>query len=158
MKKGVKLIRYIHASDMTIDKFLLPSGFCSPEHKILTSLEITLRRNSEVLVEKRSVPCRVVVYVFVQRFINSREVEKRWNVEVGGNMSERLSRNVEEWGSTLWKRRRVAVLVMVSILGSLKGRRFRVLVLIGGVSESFCGLIEHKLGGGEEHELRSSTR
>ena len=52
----------------------------------------------------------------------------------------------------------IAVPVKVSMLSCLKGDGFRVLVLIEGVTESFCGLIEHKLRRGEEHELRSSTR
>ena len=73
-------------------------------------------------------------------------------------MNEGLSGNVEEMYPTLWERRRVAVPVKVSMLGCWKGGGFRVLVLIGYVSESFCGLIEHKLGRGEEHGLRSSTR
>lgn len=73
-------------------------------------------------------------------------------------MSERLSGNVEEGCPALWERRRIAVPVKVSMLGCLRRGVFRVLVLIEGVSGSFCGLIEHKLGGGEEHELRPSTR
>lgn len=73
-------------------------------------------------------------------------------------MGERFSRNVEDGGSTLRERRGVEVSVKVSMLGCLKGGRFCVFVLIGSVSGSFCGLIEHKLGGGERHELRSSTR
>ena len=73
-------------------------------------------------------------------------------------MDERLSGNIEEMYPAPWERRRVAVPVKVSMLGCLKGDGFRVLVLIGCVSGGFCGLIEHKLGGGEEHELRSSTR
>jgi len=73
-------------------------------------------------------------------------------------MSERLSGNIEEGRSTLWERRRVAVPVKVSMLDCLKGGGFRVLVLIECVFGSFRGLIEHKLGGGGEHELQSSTR
>lgn len=73
-------------------------------------------------------------------------------------MGEGLSRNVEDVGSTLWERRRVEVSVKVSMLGCLKGGRLCVLVLIGCVSGSCCGLIEHKLGGSKQHELRSSTR
>jgi len=50
---------------MTIDEFLSPSGFCSSESDTLDSTEVTLRGYSEELAEKRSIPCRVVVYVFV---------------------------------------------------------------------------------------------
>lgn len=143
---------------MTVDKLLFPSRFCLSKHETLDPLEVTLRGDSEELTEKRSVPRQVVVYVFVERFINPREVEKSGNVEVGSDVSERLSGNVQEGCSALWERRRVAVPVKVSMLSCLKGDGFRVFVLIEGVSESFCGLIEHKLGRGEEHELRSSTR
>jgi hypothetical protein len=94
----------------------------------------------------------------MQRFVDPRKVEESRNVEVRGDMNERLSGNVEEMYPTLWDGRRVAVLVKFSMLGCLKGGGLCVLVLIGCVSGSFCGLIEHKLGGGEEHELRSSTR
>lgn len=73
-------------------------------------------------------------------------------------MGEGLSRNVEDGGSTIWERRRVEVSVEVSMLGCLKGCRVCVLVLIGSVPGSFGGLIEHKLGGSEQHELRSSAR
>ena len=73
-------------------------------------------------------------------------------------MKERLPGNVEEMYPALWERRRVAVPVKVSMLGCLEGGGFRVFVLIGCGSGSFCRLIGHKLGGGEEHELRSSTR
>lgn len=57
--------RHAHTSDITVDEFLFPSRFCLPEHEALNSLEITLGRHSEELTEKRSIPCRVVVYVFV---------------------------------------------------------------------------------------------
>lgn len=137
---------------MTVGELSLPSGFCSSEHKTLNSLEVTLGRDSEELAEKRSVPRRVVVYVFVQRFVDSREVKKSGDIEVGGNMGERFPRNVKEGCSTLWERRRVVALVVVSMLGSLKGGRFRVLFLVGSLSGCFCGLIKHKLGGDEKFE------
>ena len=143
---------------MTVDELLFPSRFCSSEHDTLGSLEVTLGRHSEELAEKRSVPRRVVVYVFVERLINPQEVKKSGDVEVGRNVGERLSGNTEERCSGPWERRRVAVLVKDSMLGCLEGAGFRVVVLIESFSVRLCGLIEHKLGGGEEHELRSSTR
>jgi hypothetical protein len=151
-------VGYAHTGDITVDKLLFPSRFCLPKHKTLDPLEVILWRHSEELTEKRSVPRRVIVYVFVERFINSREVEKSGNFKVGSDVSERLSGNAEERCSALWERRRVAVRVKVSMLGCLKGGGFRVLVLIEDVSESFCGLIEHKLGRGEGHKLGPPTR
>jgi len=143
---------------MTVYELLFPGGFCSPKHETLDSLGVVLGRYSKELAEKRSVPRRVVVYVFVQRFVNPREVKKSGEVEVGSDMSKGLPGNIEEGRSTLWERQRVVVPVKVSMLDCLKGGGFCVLVLIGGVFGSFCGLIEHKLGGSGEHELRSSTR
>ena len=75
--------------------------------------------------------------MFVERFINPGEVKKSGDVEVGGNVSERLSRNVEEERSTSWERRRNAAPVEVSMLGCLEGGGFRVVVVIGDVSGSF---------------------
>jgi hypothetical protein len=72
-------------------------------------------------------------------------------------VSEGFLRNAEEEYSRLWERRRVAALVRVSMLGSLRGGGFRVLFLIRSFSERFCRLVEHKLGGGEKHELRPSA-
>lgn len=95
--------------------------------------------------------------MFVQSFINPREVKKSRDVEIGSDVSERLSGNTEEGRPTLWERRRIAVPVKDSMLGWLKRGGFRAVVLIGGVSGNFCGLIKHKLEGGEEHELRPST-
>lgn len=149
---------YVHTGDMTVNELLFPSRFCLSKQETLDTPEITLRRHSEELTEKCSVPRRVAVYVFVQRFINPREVEKSGNVEVGSNVNERLSWNVEEGCSALRERRGIVVPVEVSMLSCLEGGGFRVLVLIEGVSESFGGLIEHKLGRGKEHKLRSSAR
>lgn len=156
-QKKVESVRHVHASDVAVNELLFPGGFCSSEHDSLGSLEVTFRRHSEGLAEKRSVPRRVVVYVFVQRFIDPREVEKSGDVEVGCDMSERLPGNTEEGCSTLWERRRVAVPVKVSMLGCLECGGFGLVVLVESVSGNLCGLVEHKLRGGEEHELRSST-
>jgi hypothetical protein len=142
---------------MTVDEFTLPSGFCSSEHKTLNSPEVTLGRNPKELAEKGSTPGRIVAYVFVEGFIDLREGKKSGDVEVGSNVSERFLGNVEEWCFTLWERRGVVVLVTVSMLGSLKVGGIRVIFLNRSFSESFCGLVEHKLGGGEKHKLRSST-
>ena len=131
---------------MAIDEFSLPGGLRSPEHKALNSLEVALGRDSEELAEKRSAPRRVIVYVFMQEFIDPGEAEQRGDVEVGSDVSEGLSRNAEEGCSTLWERRRVVALVKVSMLGSLTGGEIRVFFLIRGVSERFCRLVEHKLG------------
>jgi len=73
-------------------------------------------------------------------------------------VSERLSGNIEEGCSALRERRGVVVPVRVSMLSWLEGGGFRAVVLIEGVSGSFCGRVKHKLGGKEEHGLRSSTR
>ena len=143
---------------MTVNEFPFPSRFCSSEHKALNSLEATFWRDPKELTEKRSKPRRVVVYVFVQGFIDLGKAKKGGDVEVGSNVSERFFRNAEEGCSTLWERRRVEVLVTVSMLGGLESCRFRVVFLIRSFSGSFCRLIEHKLGEGEKLELRSSTR
>lgn len=68
-------------------------------------------------------------------------------------MGERFLGNIEEGCSTLQERKGIVSLVAVSMLGSLKAGGFRVLFLIEGFFGSFCRLIEHKLGGGEKHEL-----
>lgn len=98
-------------------------------------------------------PGGVVIYVFVQRLADSGEVKKSRDVEIGSDVGEGLSREVEEECPAFWKRRRDAVLKKVSILGCSKGGRCRVLVLMRCVSGSCCGLIEHKLGEGKEHKL-----
>ena len=134
---------------MTVDKLLFPSRFCPSKHETLGALEVTFWGHSEELTEKRLAPRRVVVYVSVQRFINPREIEKSGNIEIGSNVGERFSGNVEEGCSAFWERRRGAITVKVSMLGCLEGDGFRVLVLFEGVSESFSRLIEHKLGGGK---------
>lgn len=93
--------RHLHAGNMTVDELLFPSGFCSSKHKILDSPGVALGWDPEELAEKRSVPRRVVVYVFMQKFIDPREVKKNGDAEVGSDVSERLSRDVEERCSTL---------------------------------------------------------
>ena len=142
---------------MTIHEFLSPSRFCSSEGDTLDSMEVALRRYSKELAEKSSIPCRVVVYVFVQGPIDPGEVEKSGDVEVGSDVGERLSWNTEEGCSTLWEGWRVVVLVNVSMLGGLECDGFREVVLVESVSGNLCGLVEHKLGEGEEHELRPPT-
>lgn len=59
--------------------------------------------------------------MFAERFIDPREIEKSGDVKVGSNVSERLSRDVEERCSALWKRRRVVVVMKVSMLGCFEG-------------------------------------
>ena len=71
-------------------------------------------------------------------------------------MGERLPGNAEEGRSTLWEGRRVVILV-VSMLGCLECDGFRAVVLIESVSGNLCGLVEHKLGESEEHELGPPT-
>lgn len=143
---------------MTVNELPLPSRFCPFEDKTLDSLWVTLGRNPKELAKKRSVPRRVLAYVFVEGTINPREAKKGGDVEVGCDVSERFFGEVKEGCCTLWERRRDVGLVTVSMLGSLKGGGFRGLFLIECFSGDFRVLIEHKLGGSEKHEVRSSTR
>jgi hypothetical protein len=55
---------------MTVDELFFPSVFCSSKRKTPDSPGVALGEDSKEPAERGSVLRQVVVYVFVQRFIN----------------------------------------------------------------------------------------
>jgi len=80
------------------NKFVAPGSFCAPQQEGSFVTKIAFGPYAQKLLDKRSSPRIVILYVFVEIFVDHGQCkESRW-VEVRRNPSESLDRDNDEDG------------------------------------------------------------